>query len=156
MEKAIKTNYWLLAFILIYTTFNGALRKWVLESAITDFFTFLVQIGMLFAVLLAYRRDLTGDVRIIVGVYGIILALFALNPRNATLFHGGIGFILHFGIWLTCFVYYQNRDVFPYEKIVRLAIIVLLIQFADIMEVINKTVNRFVVNCTKRVFNFTS
>jgi len=130
LEKAIKTNYWLLAFILIYTTFNGALRKWVLESAITDFFTFLVQIGMLFAVLLAYRRDMTGDVRIIIGVYGIILALFALNPRNATLFHGGIGFILHFGIWLTCFIYYQNRDVFPYEKIVKLAIIVLLIQFA--------------------------
>ncbi|MEM9885171.1 MAG: hypothetical protein AAF849_04705 [Bacteroidota bacterium] len=130
MEKALKTNYWLLAFILLYTTFNGALRKWVLESAVTDFFTFLVQIAMLFAVLLAYRRDLTGDVRIILGVYGIILALMAINPRNSTIFHGGVGFILHYGLWLTCFVYFQNRDLFPFEKLVKLAIIVLFIQFA--------------------------
>lgn len=129
LEKAAKFNYWLLAVIFLYTTFNGAVRKWVIDSAILDFFTFLVQLGMLVVVVFAYKRDLWGDTKIILVVYGVILALFAVNPRNATIIHGAVGFILHFSVWLTCFIYYQNRDIFPYEQLVKLTIIVLFVQF---------------------------
>jgi len=129
MDQAKKANFWLLAFILIYTSFNGAIRKWLLESAVVDGLTFLVQVVFLFIFLAAYRRSLTGDIRIIVGLYGLALIFFALNPLNSTILHGMMGFILHFGLWLTCFIYIQNRDVFPFERLVRLAIIILSIEF---------------------------
>lgn len=129
LERAVKFNYWLLVIIFLYTTFNGAVRKWLLDSAILDFFTFLVQLGMLVVVILAYKRELWGDLKIILIAYGVALVLLAVNPRNATLIHGAVGFILHFSVWLFCFIYYQNRDVFPYEQMVKLTIIVLFIQF---------------------------
>ena len=129
MEQAKKVNYWIIAFILIYTTFNGAIRKWILSSAVVDGITFLVQLTFLFIFLASYRRSLTGDGRIIVGLYGLALIFFALNPLNATILHGIVGFMLHFGLWLTCFIYLQNRDVFQFERLIRLAIIILSIEF---------------------------
>ncbi|MEM1326459.1 MAG: O-antigen ligase family protein [Bacteroidota bacterium] len=118
-----------MAFIFLYTTFNGALRKWVWNSGILDFFTFLLQMGMLVVVAFAFRRKLMGDVKMILGLYALALILFAFNPLNQTIIHGAVGFVLHFGIWLTCFIYYQNRDLFPYEKMIKLSIIILFIQF---------------------------
>ena len=70
-----------------------------------------------------------GDTKVILGVYAVALVLFAFNPLNQTIIHGAVGFVLHFGLWLTCFIYYQNRDLFPYERMIKLSILILFVQF---------------------------
>ena len=59
-EADLKRNQYLLLFFFLYTTFQGALRKWVFmgESGVSDIL-FGLQLIMPFLILFAMKREKT-------------------------------------------------------------------------------------------------
>ncbi len=124
-QADLKRNQNLLLFYFLYTTFHGALRKWVFAgvSGVNDVL-FMVQLISPFIVVAFMRREKP------VFSYPLVIPLvfaftaLALNPMNMTLFHGAFGFILHFGFWLLMLTYLSERDAFPVQNLIKIMIIV--------------------------------
>jgi hypothetical protein len=121
----LKRNQSLLTFYFLYTTFHGALRKWVFAgvSGVNDVL-FMVQLLLPFVVIAAMSREKTVLSCKPLLPYALILAGMALNPMNMTLYHGFFGFILHFGFWLLMLMYLQEPEAFPVENMVKLFVVV--------------------------------
>lgn len=121
----LKRNQNLLLFYFLYTTFHGALRKWVFlgVSGVNDVL-FMVQLISPFIVVALMKREKTVFSYQPAIPLALVLAALALNPMNATLFHGIFGFILHFGFWLLMLTYLNERDAFPLENLIKLIIVI--------------------------------
>jgi hypothetical protein len=121
----LKHNQSLLAFYFLYTTFHGALRKWVFSgvSGVNDIL-FMLQLILPFVVVALMRREKTILSCKPLLPYAFILIGMALNPMNMSIFHGVFGFLLHFGFWLIMLMYLHEPEAFPIENMVKLFLIV--------------------------------
>lgn len=120
----LKRNQNLLLYYFLYTTFHGALRKWVFGSSGINNMLLMVQLIAPFIVFFLMKREKSLFTYQPLFPLAVALAAFALNPMNATLFHGILGFILHFGFWLLMVTYLYERDAFPLENIIKIIVIV--------------------------------
>ena len=119
----LKRNQNLLLFYFLYTTFHGALRKWVFAgvSGVNDVL-FMVQLLSPFIVVVFMKREKTLFSYQPLVPLALSLAALALNPMNQTFFHGIFGFILHFGFWLLMLTYIHEREAFPLENLYKIII----------------------------------
>ena len=125
----LKRNQNLLLGYFIYTTFHGALRKWVfMGNSGMDNLLFSIQLILPFLVIWKMKRQKPILSYQPLLPYALLLIGMALNPMNQTLYHGLFGFILHFGFWLVLLAYINERDSFPMEKLVTPFIIIVLIE----------------------------
>ena len=125
----IKRNQNLLLIYFLYTTFHGALRKWVFvgSSGINNVL-FFIQLIMPFLMMYFFKKDKSIFAYQPLLIYAFALTGFALNPMNATIYHGIFGFILHFGFWMLIITYINERATFPIEKLTNAFVIVCFFQ----------------------------
>ncbi|TKB98615.1 O-antigen ligase family protein [Pedobacter cryophilus] len=132
---ALKKNMWLLVMMFTITTFSGAIRKWVFSDSIISTLIFAVQLICPFLIYYFHKvKEQTFDeknkkIADVLKLYGIVLIFEAFNPLNVTLFHGALGFILHFTFWLIILVYLQFRNWFPIERLFKLFLFASIFQF---------------------------
>lgn len=121
----LQRNQNILLIYFVYSTLNGALRKWVFagNSGVNNVLL-LIQILMPFLVIFLMKRERPVWRNQPIFLYALILVAFALNPLNQSIFHGVFGFILHFGFWFSIITYFNERDAFPFEKILKPIIII--------------------------------
>ncbi|KHJ36974.1 lipid A core - O-antigen ligase [Pedobacter glucosidilyticus] len=130
-----KKNIWILALMFILTTFSGAIRKWVFPESIISTVIFAIQLISPFLIYFFDKEteqtesEKNKKIADILTLYGIILIFEAFNPLNVTLYHGILGFILHFSFWLIILVYLQYRNWFPIENLYLLFLTVSILQF---------------------------
>jgi hypothetical protein len=117
----------LLAFVLLYTVFAGAVRKWVLMGGPISNALLLGQLLMpwLFYFAAPGRRQRYLPLLL---VSGSLLLVMALNPLNHTLYHGLFGLLLHMGWWLMGFHYMENRHLYCWDRLYGLVWFLLLIE----------------------------
>ncbi|MFN0015269.1 MAG: hypothetical protein ACKVU2_12045 [Saprospiraceae bacterium] len=122
-----RLNTRLLAFVLLYTVFAGALRKWVLFGGQASNLLLLGQILLpwFFYFAAPGRRERYLPVLL---VFGGMLVLMALNPLNQTLYHGAFGVLLHGGFWLFAFHYLENKDLYRWDHLFGLMLAIVLIE----------------------------
>ncbi len=106
---------WLL-FLLLYTTFTGAVRKWVLMGGPVSDALLLGQILLPWAFYL-FAPGKRRQYMPIVLITGVLLALMAFNPLNQTIYHGLFGILLHLGWWLVGFHYLENRSLYCWDRL---------------------------------------
>lgn len=124
-EQHQRYNLRLLAIMFLFTTFSGAIRKWVLTDSLTSNALLGIQIGMpLVFVVLARTKPLSRSTFGLIIGFTFLLILMAVNPMNQTIFHGIIGYFLHAGVLIPLLVYLNDRDAFPVEKLTTLFLIV--------------------------------
>lgn len=121
----LKRNRNLLLFYFLYTTFHGALRKWVFAGVggVNDIL-FAFQLIMPFIVVTFMKREKSLFSYQPLVLFALLLIMQALNPMNATIFHGIFGFILHFGFWLIMITYLNERDAFPIKSLMTVFLVV--------------------------------
>ncbi|MCS7036224.1 MAG: hypothetical protein RMJ33_06785 [Saprospiraceae bacterium] len=117
----------LIAFVLLYTVFAGAVRKWVLLGGPVSNVLLLGQLTIpwLFYLIAPGQRRRYLPLLL---VSGGLLALMALNPLNHTLYHGLFGIVLHMGWWLMGFHYLENRHLYCWDRLYRLVWFLLLVE----------------------------
>ena len=123
-----KTNQ-LILFIFLFTTLSGAVRKWVFQGGVVSNAILGIQLIMplLFLFLPLIKRP--NSIGVILRVYIFLLFPMIVNPLNHTYYHGVIGFVLHLGMWIPFFYYFNNRS---YLSIDRLIPVFILITIAEI------------------------
>ena len=116
--QELKWNKNLLLFYFLYTTLQGALRKWVFNgvSGVSDTLL-IVQLIMPFIIVFAMKREKTIFSCKPLVPYALLLIAMALNPMNQTIFHGIFGFIIHMGFWFIMLMYLHEREAFPIENL---------------------------------------
>lgn len=131
----LKKNMWFLVVMFSLTTFSGALRKWVFSDSIISTLIFAIQLVSPFLIYFFNKvpeqenSEKNKKIADVLKFYGIVLIFEAFNPMNVTIYHGVLGFILHFSFWLIILIYLQFRSWFPVEKLFLLFLIVSMIQF---------------------------
>lgn len=116
-----------LFFIFLFTTFSGAIRKWVVDDSITNNLILAVQLSVPFSFLFLIRSfKFRSPFKPLLIAYIFLLILLAINPMNYTMFHGVFGIILHLGFWFACFFYFENREYFDLRVLFNLFIIISL------------------------------
>ncbi|MEQ1745277.1 MAG: hypothetical protein ABMA02_07625 [Saprospiraceae bacterium] len=127
LDTQQRRNTRLLAFVLLYTVFAGALRKWVLFGGQASNLLLLGQILLpwFFYFTAHGRRDRYLPVLL---VFGGVLVLMALNPLNQTIFHGIFGLLLHLGFWLLAFHYLENRHLYCWDRLFGLMLGIVVIE----------------------------
>ncbi len=124
-----KWNTNLLALVLIYSTFSGALRKWFLTGGLWGNLILMGQLVLPFVLLLLMQNiKLKAGTGYFLVVYILLLTLQAVNPMNQTLFHGILGIILHLGFWLITFAYFDNAEKFAVHRLVPLLFLLVAVQ----------------------------
>jgi hypothetical protein len=129
LKNILKEKY--LGFILItfcFTTFSGAVRKWVIDSSAVSnsilAFQLLLPICFIFLKgALRFEKCNHTLFNIFFG-YIIVLLIMAFNPDNLTIYHGILGFIIHAGFWLGILVYLKMRENLSIEKLVPIFLII--------------------------------
>ena len=125
----LRFNKNLLLGYFLYTTFNGALRKWVFSGSSAVEGALLV-LQILSPCLLTFfmRRKKGALFYFPMLPLCLVLIAMALNPLNHTIYHGIFGFLLHIGFWICMIIYVQERESFPVEKLLPALIIVCLVE----------------------------
>jgi hypothetical protein len=145
-EADLTHNDRVLLFGFLYTVFHGALRKWVFSGAINNVL-FFFQLILPFVIIMLIRREKSVFSYFPLIPYGIFLTMLALNPVNATVFHGIFGFVLHFGFWLLIITYVNERNAFRLEKLVKPFLIACLIEiilgFVQFSMPVDHFINRY-------------
>ncbi len=121
----------LLTLLLAFATFSGAIRKWALNTSATNnlilFVLLLFPICLLFA-----RRDQLKESSPHTGIltfYVFALLFMAINPLNYTLYHGLLGFVLHFSFYAICFAYFNYQDEFKEDKLLKYILYTCILEF---------------------------
>ncbi len=117
-------------YLFLFTMLSGALRKWVFNSVAVGNIIFALQVSSLFifaffdkkAISTVFKND-------ILKIYFSYLVICAVNPQSATIYHGLLGILLHFGFWFIAFYYLENRENFNFAPIIPL---LLILCFAEI------------------------
>ena len=145
----LKRNQNLLLASFAYTTFHGALRKWVfIGSTGIDNVLLFIQLILPFLLIWQMKRKMSVFSYPLLIPYALVLVAMALNPLNQSLYHGVFGFILHFSLWLLLLAYLNERDSFPLENLVGAFVIIALIEivlsFAQFSLPSTNFINRYV------------
>ena len=112
-------------YIFLFTIFSGALRKWLFNSAAVGNAIFGLQLALLFTYVFFDKEAIrTVFKNPLIKLYFGYLIFSAVNPLNATIYHGFFGILLHFGFWFIGFYYIENREKFDFKLIIRILIIV--------------------------------
>lgn len=118
LSRNQKFNVRLLAFAFLFTTFSGAIRKWVLTDTLSSNFLLAVQIVLpIIFTKLSKTKKLNQATLIIIMGYSLLLIAMAFNPFGKTILHGLLGYFLHIGPFLPLLVYLNDRDAFPIESL---------------------------------------
>ena len=126
-DRMRRRNRRWLAFLLIYTIFNGAVRKWIIQGGVYSNVLLLIQILLpwVFYFAAAGSKRRYGPLLL---SFGGILLLMAFNPLNQTLYHGLFGILLHLGFLLIAFHYLENRHLYPWKDLHGLLIAIFLLE----------------------------
>jgi hypothetical protein len=123
-KKGLKRIY---TFIFLFTTFSGAIRKWGIDSSIINNVVLAIQLCISFSFLFLLRlKGIKSPFKPLLTAYVLLLIVLAANPMNYTIFHALFGFILHLGLWIALFFYFENRDLFDLKDVFGFFIIVSL------------------------------
>ncbi|WP_179336957.1 hypothetical protein [Winogradskyella ludwigii] len=118
--------------ILVFTVFNGAIRKWIFNAGAIGSVILLLQIfvPILFYYLVA-RSNLPKlkKAPVIWLLYLFYVCLTAINPMNKTVYHGIFGVLLHTGYFLLWLAYLQKNQWMELEKLVPMLLLILVIEF---------------------------
>lgn len=118
-------------FIYLFTVFSGAFRKWFNFSDEFSNIIFFLQLLVPYSFLLIKGGMKKWQLGLPVFMLLIlVLAIGVFNPWNFTIFHGLLGFLLHFGFFFMLFFYFNNRKYFQLEKIIDIVVITVLGQLA--------------------------
>lgn len=118
-------------FIYLFTVFSGAFRKWFNFSDEFSNIIFFLQLLAPYSFLLIRSGMKKWQFGLPVFMLLIlVLAIGIFNPWNLTIFHGLLGFLLHFGFYFMIFFYLNNRKQFQLEKIIDIIVITVLGQLA--------------------------
>lgn len=117
----------LLAFVLVYTIFAGALRKWVLYGAQASNLLLLGQILLPWFFYMVAPGSRRRFIPVLI-LLGGLLVLMALNPLNQTLYHGLFGILLHGGFWLLAFHYLENKALYRWDRLFTLMLAIVIIE----------------------------
>lgn len=119
IERAQSFNRKIFLFIFLFTLLSGAVRKWVVDSGVTNALITIVQVPILYLLLLTkpIRPNEKSSRHVLLSIYLLYLCFTAFNPIIPTFYHGIAGVIIHFGFWLGLFIYISNRPFFQTEKL---------------------------------------
>jgi hypothetical protein len=130
LGKSQRWNIRLLAYAIVFTIFSGAIRKWLISSSILNNLFFLFQLIIPLLLIISFKKikikKISGTIFFI---YIIFLMIFAFNPLNQTVYHGAFGIILHGGLWVLLFIYFDSPNQFPVEKLIPLLIFFMIFEF---------------------------
>lgn len=122
--KKQQDNYLkIFVFIFLFTLLSGALRKWIITSKDISNGVFFLQTVLPYAFLLT--NDGLKNWRIgrpVLTFIILVLIIGMLNPLNLTIYHGLIGFLLHFNFFFILLFYLNNREKFDFLKIINLLV----------------------------------
>lgn len=93
-----------LIYILLYTIFSGALRKWVFPGGGVGNLLLGIQLLIPYMVVFLRPLRLKSNSQLALFLYCSLLALLSLHPLNKTIFHGMIGFVIHSTFWVSLLV----------------------------------------------------
>lgn len=130
-----KGNGLLLAvwLLVVFTVFNGVLRKWVFGAGALGDMLLLIQLilPVFFYILVARNQTpKISNAPVFWSIYFGYLILTALNPMNHTPYHALFGLFLHTGYWLIWLAYLKKGKWMELEKLVPLLILILIIEFS--------------------------
>lgn len=120
-EKLTKETK-ILIFIILFTVFSGAIRKWVINSNAVGNLIMGVQLFSPFYFLKTKGGLKPFDNKLFT-VFFFYLVISAINFRNLTVFHGILGIVIHVNLWYLLFYYYYNRHLIQFRPIINLALI---------------------------------
>lgn len=122
-----RLNTRLLGFVLVYTILAGALRKWVILSGPLSNLVLLghILLPWLYFALAPGSKRRYGPLLL---VFGAVLLLMAFNPLNQSVYHGAFGVLLHLGFWLIAFHYLENRQLYDWEKLFGLLLVLFVVE----------------------------
>ena len=114
-------------YLFVFTMLSGALRKWLFNSAAVGNIIFALQMSSLFIFIFFDKKTISTVFKNdILKIYVSYLIICAINPQNATIYHGLLGILLHFGFWFIAFYYLENRGNFNFTPIIPLLLILCL------------------------------
>ena len=122
-----RLNTRLLGFVLVYTILAGALRKWVFSGGPVSNALLLGHVVMPWIFYLAAPGSKKQYAPVLL-LFGAVLALMAFNPLNQSIYHGAFGILLHLGFWLMAFHYLENRQLYPWQKLLGLLLFVFFLE----------------------------
>lgn len=118
---------WLIAILFI--VFNGAMRKWGVDSTIVGNLFFGIQI-FLALFLLFEQRHYAAHFKYTAVFYSYIwfLLFLSVHPLNLTFGHGFLGFLLYTFVWFILYAYLKVRNRLTVEKLDIIIIAILSIE----------------------------
>lgn len=121
----------ILSLGILFTVFSGALRKWIfVGGAIGNSLMaiqLIVPLGIAW-VFYKYREQNNSFVFQLTHIYFFLLLLMAVNPLNATLFHGALGLLLHTVIWILLYGYLKVKEKLKLSKLNKLIVGILILE----------------------------
>ena len=109
----MKISYsFLITAIVLLTTLSGAVRKWITTSGAVN--NALLGLVLILPILLLFYKNkdielIENKKHAVFNVYFFFLIIFALNPLNATIYHGLLGFIIHLSFFSILVSYFKNH-----------------------------------------------
>jgi len=126
IEKKVR---YVAVFIFLFTTFSGAIRKWGIDSSLINNIILAVQLCIAFFFLfLLKNKNVRSPFKPLLIAYIALLILLGFNPMNLTVFHSIFGIIIHLGMWLAFFFYFENRDLFDFKSSYKLFIAICFVE----------------------------
>lgn len=112
-------------FIFLFTLLSGALRKWVITSKDISNGVFFLQTVLPYTFLIVndgFKKWHVGRPALTFIILVLIVGM--LNPLNLTIYHGLIGFLLHFNFFFIILFYLSNREKFNFLQIMHLLVFI--------------------------------
>jgi hypothetical protein len=101
-------------FIVLFTVFNGAIRKWIFTSGPIGNIIQLLQVILPFILFYSNSNWLMPWKDNLIKLFIFLLILLAFNPLNKTLIHGLLGILIYSPFILIIYFYLLNK---PYIDI---------------------------------------
>lgn len=133
----------IISFIFIFTLLSGAGRKWLVNGSQFNSILFFGQLICPFLVILMGGYKVAAqntfnpalirsqkNINTILILYGVSLIVFVFNPKNETIYHGMLGFSLHFAFWLFMFTFIQYKHLVDLHKLIPLFLIFSIAEIA--------------------------
>ena len=132
IQKLRKNISALITLIFLFTTLNGAVRKWIFpnNNAVGNIIQFVQLIIPFSFLLFLFNKHIISPFKKFPFLYAYIfvLILLMLNPMNLTIYHSILGFTLHFGFWWMILFYFANRDFFDEKSLYKIVILFCVVQ----------------------------
>lgn len=114
---------------LLFTLFNGAIRKWGNFGPSFGIILQLIQLCLPLVIVF-----INGGLKKPWNLWEIKFFLFCLiilafNPLNLTLYHGLLGIVIYSPFFIVFFFYFINRDKFNFKPIYNILLIFILFEF---------------------------